>query len=139
MALHGLITYAGMPINLAQDYEQAVLKCVEYGSVPYFFLCDTERYVLKNSYIQDRQLYTAVYEDWKDRLVEAYERIDKALSGVQNARMIRHEKLAEDLYASTYDNGTVIYVNYGDREQNAEGIAVPAMDYVVVQEGGDGR
>lgn len=139
MALHGYITYAAMPINLADDYELSVLRCIEYGSAPYFLLCDAEGYVLKNSYIRDSRLYTAVYEDWKDRVIEAYGKISGALSGVQDARMIRHDKLAEDLYRSTYDNGTVIYVNYALTEQTADGVLVPAKDCAVVQKGGDGR
>lgn len=138
MALHGYITYAGMPINFADDYEDSILRCIEYGSVPYFLLCDTEGYVLKNS-AENNLYYTAVYEDWKDKLIEAYGRISGALSGVQEAHMIRHEEVAENLYKSTYDNGTVIYVNYADTEQTAEGVAVPAKDCAVVQKGGDGR
>lgn len=137
MALHGYITYAGMPINFADDYEDSILRCIEYGSVPYFMLCDTEGYVLKNSG-ENNRFYTVVYEDWKDKLIDAYGRISKALSGVQDAHMIRHEEVAENLYKSTYDNGTVIYVNYADTEQTADGVAVPAKD-CAVQKGGDGR
>ena len=139
MALHGYITYASMPINLADDYERSVLRCIEYGSVPYFLLCDTYSAVLKNSYVADSKLYTAVYEDWKDKLVEAYGKISGALSGVQDARMIRHEELSDDLYRSTYDNGTEIYVNYADTEQTADGVSVPAKDCVAVQKGGGGK
>lgn len=137
MALHGFITYAGMPINLADDYEQAVLRCIEYGSVPYFLLCDG--YVLKNSYIADSKLYAAVYDSWKDKLAGAYKKIDGVLSGLQGAHMVKHEKLAEDLYKSVYDTGTVIYVNYANKEQMAEGITIPAKDCVSVQKEGDGR
>ncbi len=139
MALHGLVTYAGTPINLSDDYEEGILRCIEYGSAPYFMLCDVEGYVLKNSNIRDSRLYDAVYEDWKDRAAEAYGKISSALTGVQDARLVRHEKLAEDLYKSTYDNGTVIYVNYADTQQAAGQVTVPARDYVSVQEGGDVR
>lgn len=133
MALHGYIEYSGMPINLADDYETAILRYIEYGSVPYFLLCDTEAYVLKNSYSMDKKLYTTVYDDWKESMVEAYKEISGALSGVRDAHMIRHEQISSDFFRSTYDNGTVIYVNYSDTEQTADGVSVPAMDYAVVE------
>ena len=46
------------------------------------------------------------------------------------AEIIGHKKLQEDVYRTTFSNGVAVYVNYLDREVTADGIAVPAKDFV---------
>ena len=45
--------------------------------------------------------------------------------------MTNHEILSEDVRRVTYENGVVIYVNYSDNEQKADGFTIPANDYIV--------
>src|SRR5699024_11857689 len=33
---HGLVDYAGQPINLSSSPSEDMLKCLEYGAVPYY-------------------------------------------------------------------------------------------------------
>ena len=52
-------------------------------------------------------------------------------SALQFAFMDRHEKLADRLFRITYSNGAKMYVNYNHDPAEVDGVAVPAMDYVV--------
>jgi hypothetical protein len=45
-------------------------------------------------------------------------------------RLVNHEKLAENVYASTFADGSVVYVNYGSKAVSVKGIRIPAMDFV---------
>lgn len=140
MALHGNIVYAGEPLNYSDDLDAAVLKSIEYGCVPYFKVCDAESDVLKKSEINDEKLYNVSYDQWKERMTEAYEKINSALAGVQDAKMVSHEQLQDNLYVTGYSNGTQIYVNYSDTDVNYSGVKVPAKDCtVIVKKGASGR
>jgi hypothetical protein len=45
--------------------------------------------------------------------------------------MESHDELADGLFRVTYSNGAKIYVNYNGASAIAEGVTIPAMDYVV--------
>ena len=54
-------------------------------------------------------------------------------SDLQYHFMDRHDMLGKDLVRTTYSNGARIYVNYAATPQSADGVTVPAKDYVVVR------
>ena len=60
-----------------------------------------------------------------------------ALAGVSGAEMLRHDRLSDTLARVTYSNGTVLYVNSGEHEAEADGYRIPAMDYLAV--GGENK
>ena len=70
-------------------------------------------------------------------------KVNDALAPVQSLQMTGHQKLAEDLYRTDYENGWSVYVNYSDAVQQADGTSIPAKGYVLRQqtsaesEGGD--
>ena len=45
--------------------------------------------------------------------------------------MDRHDRLAEGVYRTTYANGTKTYVNYNANAVIADGVTVPALDWIV--------
>ena len=57
------------------------------------------------------------------------------LSELRTAMILEHAKVAGDLYRVRYDNGMTVYVNYSEAEQQADGLTIPAKDYLVVKEG----
>lgn len=140
MALHGSVVYAGSPLNYSEDLDTAVLKSIEYGCVPYFKVCDADSTTLKKSEINDEKLYNVSFDQWKERMTGAYEKINSALADVQDARMISHEQLQEDLVVTGYSNGIQIYVNYSDTDVSYAGVKVPAKDCtVIVKKGASGQ
>ena len=42
------------------------------------------------------------------------------------------DRLSDTLARVTYSNGTVLYVNSGEHEAEADGYRIPAMDYLAV-------
>jgi hypothetical protein len=42
---------------------------------------------------------------------------------------VEHEILSSNVRRITYDNGVVIYVNYSDKAETADGLEIPAMGY----------
>ena len=78
------------------------------------------------------RLYSVSYDQWKERMVESYNKISDALSQTLNAHITAHVKLEEGLYATQYDNNKTVLVNYRDIDLNFEGTKVPAKGYAVM-------
>lgn len=127
MAVSGYAALYSEPVNRSGNVREMLLKAVEYGVSPTFRLMTARADVLQDTGYQ--KYYYLAYEDWQDTILETLEELG-ALDGVWGQEIISHRKVQEQVYASTYLDGTVVYVNYGDREADAEGMKIPAMGFV---------
>ncbi len=135
IALNGYIEYSGTAINLSSDWRKELMTCLEYGTAPYFLLCYNDSSLLKESEIYD-SYYSVNFDIWKEQAVSIYRTVNEVLSGVRNSSIHNHEKMAEDVYRTVYDNGTGIYVNYSDEIVEIDGLTIAPMGYAVEQIGG---
>ncbi|MFD0717328.1 DUF5696 domain-containing protein [Paenibacillus sp. GCM10027626] len=109
MAVHGSLVYAGVEGNLRDEYDKQLLKSIEYGAVPYYMLTyERSRKLLGTDY---DFLFSGEFAVWKDRIIEEYKAFDR-LAGVINQRIVRHEKAADNLFVTTYEDGTQVTVDY---------------------------
>lgn len=131
MVVSGLIPYttegAG---NLAYDLQVQKLKWIEYGSLPSFYLTYESAQKLRNTDYDT--LFSSTYADWEDIMLETYREFKDNLSVVYGQQMVEHEFLTDDLVRLKYANGVRVYVNYSDAPAGADGISVPAKNYLVV-------
>lgn len=125
LVMSGTAQLYGTPMNDNGNLRQAFLRCVEYGVSPSFRLMAAQPSALQDT---DYQHYMSLsYTDWKDEIeAMAAELADAALG----QRLVNHEKLAEGVYASTFADGSVIYVNYNDEAARVGKLQIPAMDFV---------
>lgn len=131
IVLHGYVDYAGAPLNLSRevDVRRYVLKSLEYGSNLYFKWIYADNSEVKNTFFLD--LYSVHYKTWMDTAVESYKTVAKVLNDVQNMPIVGHEKLAENVYRTTYEGGKTITVNYNEVEVTVDGNRIPAEDFLV--------
>jgi hypothetical protein len=134
MVMHGYVDYAGTPYNLAadQDLRVNVLRSLETGSSVYFNWIYEEPSVLKDT--RFNYLYSNHYEDWLAEAEEAYAEVNGILKQVRGLAITRHEKLADSVYRTQYENGLAVIVNYGSKPYADGGVVLPAQGYAV--EGG---
>lgn len=131
MVLHGYVDYAGQSINLSYDSNEYLLRSLEYGAIPYFTLI-TE----KNTNITGTA-YETVYFSVNDsahleNIAKIYERVAPYYTAIQGKKLTGHAQLAKDLYCTTYENGSKMYVNYGNSDVTYEGVTVKAEDFTFV-------
>lgn len=130
IVVHGYVDYSGEAMNLSSDSDKLLLKWMEYGYVPYFEItAESADKLMQTDY---NHLFSSGYYMWKDSIVEIYAALEEVLAPVQNVAIASHEKLAKNVFCTTYDNGTKIYVNYNDKAVKAEGIEIDAMGYKVM-------
>lgn len=132
LAIHGFVDYVGEPLNICGNSQEQLLESAEYGAGLSFSLMRETAFALQKT------LYTEYYasdfaatHDW---MMEIYNRYNSEMGHVFNQEMTGHDKLGENLSCTVYEDGTKVYVNYGfTDETTADGVTVPARDYVVVR------
>lgn len=130
IAIHGNVSYAGQPLNLAENCEEEVLRSAEYGAGLYVTFMDAPITELQNTYYT--QYFGANYDGWKDKFLEIYRKYEDALGHTFNQRITGHQVLDKDVSLTVYEDGTKVYVNYRyDDYTTGDGVKLSARDYVV--------
>jgi len=131
MVLHGYVEYAGKPFNIQDDQNMRrnVLKSVETGSNVYYSWVISNAELLKNTKFDD--LYSNYYEYWYKDAVAAYREVNGVLSQVKGQAISSHQKLADGVYRTTFENGKSVYVNYGSEPATVDGVTIEAENYKV--------
>ena len=110
MVLHGFVSYCGPAINMFYDPELALLKNVEFGAAPAFMLAHDDIAELKNT--SYAVFYSIDYNAWHSLMVNMYRRFAGVYNGLANVPMERHDRLADGVYMTTFNNGVQVLVNY---------------------------
>lgn len=132
MILHGCVDYTGTAMNtVVSDNPQAdLLKLIEYGASTHYIFTWEDATEMK--YTGLNKFYATTFTAWADEAVASYQYVNGALSPVRNAQMVEHASITDTLKRATYSNGVTIYINYGSADAQADGLTVPAMDYIAV-------
>lgn len=128
LVLHGSVKMYTTPINLASNSGTAVLKAIEYGVLPNYQVTYADSSILKNSEYSDN--YASGYSGWRTDILESYAMISESLQGLVGCSMVNHEQVADQVYAVTYSDGTVVYVNYNETNMTVDGVTVPARGFI---------
>ncbi len=131
LVLHGLVEYAGEPLNLTQDVQYSILKCLEYGATVYGRYMYQPDTVFQNTYFLN--LFSLNYKSWMDETKAVYTAVNEAIRDVQGQFMVNHERLDPNVYRTTYENGKQVIVNYNTVDYFVEelGVTVAARGYYV--------
>ena len=128
-ALHGIKSYTGAPINLAEDYKLELLKSAEYGAgLSFMFMLEDAGSLQDTAYTK---YYGADFDRWSDLFGEIYEKYKASFDGLNSFKITGHSRIGDHCRVTEYENGTKVYVNYGYADETVDGITVPARDYTV--------
>ncbi len=129
IALHGLVNYAGDPINMAQSYEKNILKSVETGAGLYFLFAEIPAAELQMT--EYASYSSARFEEWEETLQSLYNRLNKDLGHTYGQKIKDHKYLTDSVTVTVYEDGTHVYVNYSAVDYALNGKTVKSMDYLV--------
>ena len=129
IALHGMKDYTGDPINLAGDYLQEFLRCVEYGAGLNFTFMAEDAKVLQDTYHSN--YFGSTYAAWAEDAAAMIDRYQADMDGLNQQRIVSHEKLTAHVAVTGYEDGSKVYVNYGSEDYTVDGVNIPARDYAV--------
>ncbi|MDE5802299.1 MAG: hypothetical protein K2I22_05195 [Lachnospiraceae bacterium] len=129
MVIHGCISYSTELLNYEdeEDMTGVVLQMIEAGAAPHYVFTWKDSSEMKDTGLN--RYYATTFEIWKGEAVEVYNRVNEALKHVSGAMIVDHEILGGGVRKVTYDNGVIIYINYGSETQKVDGMEIPAMSY----------
>lgn len=129
IVLHGYTNYFAPVLNFDADPQDALLRMVDYGAYPSFYLTHDPSWELEGTPSLD--VFTSRYADWAGAIQTNYSRVDGALRQVQNAtlqsRTVPDWGIAED----EYSNGVKIIVNYRSTAVTVDHMHVRAREFMV--------
>ena len=129
IALHGMKDYTGEAINLAGDHSEALLECAEYGAGLNYTFMKADTSVLRDTMYS--VYHSASWDRWRESLIPELLRYQQEMAGLNRIRITGHERLSDEVTVTEYEDGTRVYVNYGDTEFTAGASRIPARDYLV--------
>ena len=130
--LKGIMPMYSPYINFEANKEENVLRLVEQGVFPSFYI--TQEDPSKLAYTNSSEIYTSRFDLYKDDIIAYNEALSALEQQVHGATIVSHERTG-DLVTVGYSNGTTVYVNYGKTAAQANGLEIPARSYKV----GDGQ
>lgn len=127
---HGLAQYSNYPYNLVADGKLIFLRQVEYGATPYFLLTEASSAQLFRTI--NNSIYSSQYSFWRAEVIRQYQAVEK-LAPLEGQFITGHARLAEDVFQTTYEDGTRVLVNYSAQPYAAGAVTVPAQDFMVIR------
>lgn len=129
MVLKGYLPYTGTAINQASNHERTLLEAIESGAGLNYLLMYEKQLVLVDTDYTD--LFSVNYKLWLDQIISTYQTLNQDLAALSSISIQKHERVDKDVNCVTYENGTKVYVNYGDKDYIAKEGTVNAQSYLI--------
>lgn len=128
LILHGSLDYSGRAINTfdSENIKREMLHSIEFGACPSYEWC----YEYGSLAARDLDATNFWYEDWINGAMTFYNSANEALGDIRASRMTGHQKIADGIYCTEYDDSIKVYVNYTDKDYTVTGVTVPANDFL---------
>jgi hypothetical protein len=129
IVLAGYIPYYGPPLNFSSNLQDDLLRQVDFGVYPSFFLTnDVTAKILNTS---SNWIYTSSYSQWGQEIKQTYQWMNNLLGPVKGQEIVARQVLKDGVVATTYANGKQIIVNYNDTPFTTSGVVVNSKDAVI--------
>ncbi|MCA9885788.1 MAG: hypothetical protein KC708_22575 [Anaerolineae bacterium] len=129
--LAGYVPYYGTALNFSSNMREDLLRQVEYGIYPSFFVTQEPTADMLNT--RSSWIYTSSIEQWGEDIRSTYAWMNDLLAPVRGQQIVAHEQLASGVYMTTYDNGERIVVNYNDAPVEQYGSTIGAKDALLLE------
>ena len=140
MVVHGFIEHAGAPANLREHYSavNVLLSSMTTGASPrYMFTAIPTREL---QFTELERMYSTYYRNWMEIAIYHYNQWNNVFRYLRAERIVDFEILAggdlnvgagNQVTATVFSDGTRIYVNNTYRDFEADGVTIPARNFVV--------
>ena len=130
IALSGQIPYYVEYTNFQANTQEFFLHLVEQGARPSFLLTWEDPIELQNT--NSATIYSSRYELYRDMIVQWYGKLSEVTAQVGEKGMIVDHERSGDLVKVTWDNGALVYLNFGDKPGEMDGVALEKLSFKVV-------
>jgi hypothetical protein len=131
IVLAGYIPYYGSALNFSSNVQDDLLRQVDYGVYPSYFL--TQEVTAKILNTTSEWIYTSSRAQWLEEIKQTYQWMNALLAPVKGQEIVARETLGWKVVATTYANGKQIIVNYGDTPFRVGGVTIKEKDAILVE------
>lgn len=131
VVLAGYVPYYGPALNFSANNENDLLKQVDFGAYPSYFL--TNEVTAKILETNSDWIYTSSYGQWGKAVQQTYQWMNALLGPVEGQEIIARQKLAEGISATTYANGKQVIVNYNDAPFVYNGVTIEGRNASILE------
>ena len=129
IVLKGVVPMYGDYVNFEANKKEFLLKMVEAGVYPSFYITQKESSELINTNSSD--IYSSQYDVFKSTIIEYDAELRDIYEKTEGATIVDHVILDNSVRVVTYSNGTRIYINYSQSSQTVDGVQMDAMSYCI--------
>lgn len=133
VVLKGYIPYYAPFSNFHYNPEDEMLRMIEYGAYPSFYLTSAPSHELM--YSPSRDLYTSQFDDWEGEIVEQYAAVKESLGEVEGETIEFREVHDVGIVEVGYSNGKSIIVNYTNDDVTLNYTVIEAKGFQVTDGG----
>lgn len=134
MVFKGTVPITVESINLSANKQKQILKAVESGcGLAYTVIGNYDKVLLD---IETKSFYNSCFEDISEDIINNSNELSDYYEKIMGASIVKHTILQNGLRSTEFDNGTVVYVNYGENDAVTPFGNVSASGYVI---GGGGN
>ncbi len=130
IALSGQIPYYLEYTNFQANTREFFLHLVEQGARPSFLLTWEDPIELQNT--NSSSIYSSRYELYRDMIMQWYADLSVLFAAVGEDGMIMDHVRQGDMARVTWDNGTLVYLNFGDQPGEMDGVTLEKLSFKVV-------
>lgn len=127
IALKGMVPMYGDYVNFEANEREYFLKLVETGINPSFYL--TYENPSELIYTNSSDVYSSQYSVYRNQIIDYYRELKSVNEAVKGSFITDHKMLENNVTVVSYENGVTIYINYGETDEKADGVTVPALSY----------
>ncbi len=129
--LAGYIPYYGTALNFSSNWQDDLLRHIEYGIYPSYFLTHEPTSNMLNT--PSGWIYSSSFDQWGDEIRNTYAWLNTLLAPVRGQEIVAHERLATNVFATTFANNRQIIVNYAEQPFTLDEITVEPRNAVLVE------
>ncbi|MCE7947531.1 MAG: hypothetical protein DYG88_08900 [Chloroflexi bacterium CFX4] len=126
IVLSGYVPYYGSALNFSSDLQEDLLRHVDFGIYPSYFLTYEATANMLNT--RSSWIYTSSYAQWGGQVRQTYQWMNALLAPVRGQSIVARQRLAVGVFATTYANGRQIIVNYSTQPFTYGGQRIEARD-----------
>jgi len=116
--------------NFSFYTDSDILRMIDYNTYPSFVLTQESSYELMST--NSSNFYSTEYVLYEELILHVYELVNIALRDVIDAEWTDRIVLAPGFIKNTYDNQTMVLINYTDHTLEHQGHFVPPVSYRVI-------
>jgi len=117
---------------MADNMTNTILKSAEYGANLHFTLSAQNTRELKETVYSN--YFTLDFDTWKADVIAQYAKFNAVFATLQDKEITDHAAAEglENVFITTYSNGTKVVVNYNRTDVTVDGKTVAAQDFAVL-------